>query len=83
MHFSMYIVNFIYVRMCQYAYNVDKYISMLQYLRPGKIDLQFIVTARITPNTTASSVIILLQFLTDILIFDNFVSKKWNSFGND
>ena len=26
-------------------------------LRPGKVDLQFIVTARITPNTTASNFI--------------------------
>ena len=39
-------------------------------LRPGKVDLQFIVTARITPNTTASNFItlILLQFLTDFLM---------------
>ena len=45
------------------------------FIRPGKIDSQFIVTAHITPNTTASTFIMLefIQFLTDFQIFTKFL----------
>ena len=55
------------------------YSLILHYIRPGKIDSQFIITALITPNTTASTFIMLifLQFLTDFLILQIFF--KWLS----
>ena len=46
----------------------------ISHIRPDKIDSQFIITARITPNTTASTFIVLEFILISVLIFYKFLN---------